>query len=155
MDKLVEETVADGRWFPLRFNADQFQFAFIPPERHRETPFLVYLQPPSNEMRAISRSALGGVPAARTDLHFILHLGFGGSTLLGRILAQPGVAITLQEPPVVTDILTQGRSEDRRGLLEEATALLSRPISAGEANICKMTHVGNALDSPQAEIHET
>ena len=31
MDKLVEETVADGRWFPLRFNAVQSQFACIPP----------------------------------------------------------------------------------------------------------------------------
>jgi len=155
MDKLVEEIVADGRWFPLRFRADQFHFAFIPPEKHRETPFLIYLQPKANEMRPISRSALGGGQPARTDLHFILHLGFGGSTLLGRILAQPGVAITLQEPPVVTDIVTQGRSEDRRELLQQATALLSRPISAGEANICKMTHVGNALASPMAELHAT
>jgi hypothetical protein len=155
MDKLVEETVADGRWFPLRFSADRFHFALIPPEKHRETPFLIYLQPKPNEMRPISRSALTEAQPARTDLHFILHLGFGGSTLLGRILAQPGCAITLQEPPVLTDIVTQGRSEDRRELLKEATELLSRPITAGEANICKMTHVGNALASPMAELQPT
>jgi hypothetical protein len=155
MDKLVEETVADGRWFPLRFKADQFHFAFIPPEKHRETAFLVYLQPPPTEMRAVTRSALAGMQPARTDLHFILHLGFGGSTLLGRLLAQPGVAIALQEPPVVTDIVVHGtRSDARRWtqLLNETTQLLSRPIINDEALICKMTHVGNALAAPMAEI---
>lgn len=155
MDKLVEETVADGRWFPFRLKADQFHFAFIPPERHRETPFLIYLQPPPNEMRAIARSALSGAQSDRTDFHFILHLGFGGSTLLGKILAQPGVAITLQEPPILTDIVGYGRTRDRREtmqVLHEATSLLSRPITAGEAIICKMTHVGNALASPMAEF---
>src|SRR5690242_12321172 len=158
MNKLVEETIADGRWFPLRFKADQFHFAFIPPERHRETPFLVYLQPPAKEMRAIQRSALNGMQPARADLHFILHLGFGGSTLLGKLLAQPGVAITLQEPPVVTDIVVHGSRKDaeqRTQLLNETTLLLSRPISDGEALICKMTHVGNALAVPMAELQPT
>jgi hypothetical protein len=158
MDKLVEETVADGRWFPLRFTADQFHFAFIPAERHRETPFLVYLQPPPNEMRTIKRSALSEIQASRTDLHFILHLGFGGSTLLGKLLAQPGVAITLQEPPVLTDIVGPGLRSDARQrtqLLNETTRLLSRPITEGEALICKMTHVGNALAAPMAEFQST
>jgi len=158
MNKLVEETIADGRWFPLRFKADQFHFAFIPPERHRETPFLVYLQPPPNEMRAITRSALSGMQPARAELHFILHLGFGGSTLLGKLLAQPGVAITLQEPPVLTDIVGPGLRSDARQrtqLLNETTQLLSRPISEGEALICKMTHVGNALAAPMAEFQST
>lgn len=158
MDELVEETVADGRWFPLRFKPEQFQFAFIPPERHRETAFLIHLEPPPNEMRAIARSALSGAQPGRTNLHFILHLGFGGSTLLGKILAQPGAAITLQEPPIVTDIVRYGSTKSPREaaqLLHEATQLLSRPITAGEAIICKMTHVGNALASSMAAIHST
>lgn len=158
MDKLVEETVADGRWFPLRFSADKFRFAFIPPERHRETAFLVHLQPPASDMRAIAPSALSEAHPERTDLHFILHLGFGGSTLLGKILAQPGVAITLQEPPVLTDIVGYGLKKDRREaepLLPRTTQLLSRPISPGEAVICKMTHVGNALASSMAEMAPT
>jgi len=128
MDKLVQETVADGRWFPLRFKADRFQFAFIPPERHRETAFLVYLQPPADQMRSIARSALSGAQLDRTDLHFILHLGFGGSTLLGKILAQPGVALALQEPPVLTDIVAYGVTTNRAekgDVLLEATKLLS------------------------------
>ncbi len=154
MDKLVEETVADGRWFPLRFKEDHFYFAFIPPERHRETSFLIHLQPPPDEMRAIPRTALAGMQSAQADLHFILHLGFGGSTLLGRILAQPGTAITLQEPPVLTDIVKNGDSKSAQ-LLEETTRLLSRPISPGEANICKMTHVGNALAASMAELQPT
>jgi hypothetical protein len=154
MDKLVEETIADGRWFPLRYKADQFYFAFIPPERHRETSFLVHIQPPVNEMRAIPRSSLAGLELRQTDLHFILHLGFGGSTLLGKLLAQPGVAITFQEPPVVTDIVRaaarRGGSEDAE-LVQETARLLARPVGAGEANICKMTHVGNALAAAMAE----
>ena len=154
MDKLVEETVADGRWFPLKFKADKYQFAFIPPERHRETAFLVHLQPPANEMRAIAPSELSGAEPDRTDLHFILHLGFGGSTLLGKFLAQPGVALTLQEPPVLTDIVSYGLTKDRREtaqLLHQTTQLLSRPINPAEAVICKMTHVGNALAASMAE----
>ena len=152
MDKLVEETVADGRWFPLRFKADDFYFAFVPPERHRETSFLIHLQPPPGEMRAISRAALDEMMPERTDLHFILHLGFGGSTLLGRILAQPGTAVTFQEPPVLTDIVKNAGSGSAQ-LVQEATRLLSRPLSTGEANICKMTHVGNALGAAMAEVH--
>jgi hypothetical protein len=158
MDKLVEETVADGRWFPLRFKADQYQFAFIPAERHRETPFLVYLQPPANEMRAIAQSALSEARPERTDLHFILHLGFGGSTLLGKILAQPGAAITLQEPPIVTDLVRYRSTRlngDTTRVLHEATRLLSRPIARGESVICKMTHVGNGLASSMAALHST
>jgi len=158
MDKLVEETVADGRWFPLRFQAGQFQFAFIPPERHRETAFLIYVQPPPNEMRRIARSELVGAQPTRTDLHFILHPGFGGSALLGKILAQPRAAVTLQEPPIVTDMVGYGLTTSDREtahLLHEVTQLLSRPIVPGEANICKMTHVGNAIASSMAAIHST
>lgn len=158
MDKLVQETLADGRWFPLRFKADKFEFALISPERHRQTAFLIYLQPPQNQMRAIPLSGLGGAQPAQTDLHFILHLGFGGSTLLGKILAQPGVAITLQEPPVVSDVVRYGSGRDSREvtqLLHQTTQLLSRPIAAGEAIICKMTHLGNAIASPMAELHGT
>ena len=154
MDKLVEETLADGRWFPLRFKADHYQFAFIPPERHRETAFLVHVQPAPNEIRVIPRSALAGMQPDRTDLHFILHLGFGGSTLLGKLLAEPRVAIALQEPPVLTDIVVHGPRNDahqRAKLLDETRQLLSRPITDSEALICKMTHVGNALAGPMAE----
>jgi hypothetical protein len=158
MDKLDRETVADGRWFPLRFKDDQFQFAFIPPERHRETAFLIHLRPSPSEMRLIKRPALSDMQPARTDLHFILHLGFGGSTLLGRLLAQPGVALTLQEPPVLTDIVSDALARERREtaqVLHQTTQLLSRPITPGEAIICKMTHVGNALASSMAANHPT
>ena len=161
MDKSVEETLADGRWFPLRFEAEQFRFAFIPPERHRETAFLIHLQPPAGEMRSIALSAVAGAELEQADLHFILHPGFGGSTLLGKLLAQPGVALTLQEPPVLTDVVRsavkRARGETDEALAQ-ATRLLGRPIGAGEANLCKMTHVGNALaarmavDRPRSQL---
>jgi hypothetical protein len=155
-----EEMLADGRWFPFRFDSttDEFRFAFIPSTRHRQTPFLIYLQPEPNELRAIARSELSAAQIPRTDLHFILHLGFGGSTLLGRLLAQPGVAITLQEPPVLTDV-AQAAVRTERGkaaeLLRDTARLLSRPIAPGETTICKMTHLGNALASSMATLEST
>jgi hypothetical protein len=155
-EDIVKDTIADGRWFPLRFSGQQFEFAFITPDQHRQTTFLIYLEPPANEMRAIAAEALIGAQLARTDLHFILHTGFGGSTLLGKLLAQPGAAITLQEPPIVTDIVRLGPGLSRREatqLLQETTQLLSRPITAGEALVCKMTHVGNGIASSMATIH--
>jgi hypothetical protein len=50
--------------------------------------------------------------------------------------------------------LTKDRSEAAR-LLDQTTQLLSRPIAPGEALICKMTHLGNALAAPMAESAQT
>jgi len=156
----TEQLVADGRWFPLRFNAgrDQFEFVFIPPERHRETPFLVYLEPPASEIRSIARSAASAVDVAHGPLHFILHAGFGGSTLLGKLLGQPGVAVPLHEPPILTDIAAYASATagiDAVQLQRDATRLLARPIGPGEAIICKSTHLGNGLASTMAAFHST
>jgi len=157
----TEQIVGDGRWFPLRFNreTDEFQFAFIPPECHRETPFLIHVEPPASETRSIPRSATTAVDVEKAPLHFILHEGFGGSTLLGKLLGQPGVAIPLQEPPILTDIAaacaSATASAQTMQLQHDATRLLARPISPGEAIICKSTHLGNGLASTMAAFQPT
>ena len=159
-DESAEQILADGRWFPLRFNgdSDEFQLAFIPPELHRETAFLTYLEPAGSDMRSIPRCSIGAANVAQAPLHYILHEGFGGSTLLGKLLAQPGAAITLQEPPILTDIAAYGSARpdaEMRQLQQDATRLLGRPISPGEAIICKSTHLGNGLASTMAAFHST
>jgi hypothetical protein len=88
-------------------------------------------------------------------LHFILHSGLGGSTLVARALGQSGVAVPLQEPPILTDVIAYGRNRspaEARQLLIEVTQLLARPWSRGEAIICKLSGIGNGLAQAMGAI---
>lgn len=154
------ETLADARWFPLRFNeqTDEFHFAFIPAGMHRDIAFLRDLRPTATEIRIVHRSALHEAGAGAADLHVILHSGLGGSTLLARALAQPGIATALQEPPILTDVIAYGLTRPRSEielLLGQVTRLFRRPFSAGEAVVCKMSNVGDGLGASIATIHPT
>jgi hypothetical protein len=149
-DSRIAETIADPRWFPLHFDAatGNYHFAFVPAETHRALAFLRDLKPAASEMRVVPRSAVAEVPVERTPLHFILHSGLGGSTLVARALAQPGIAVALQEPPVLTDAILYGRDRapaDAGALLNEVTRLLARPFAPGEAVVCKLSGIGNGV----------
>src|SRR5262249_31005640 len=79
----------------------------------------------------------------------------GGSTLLARALAKPGIVATFKEPPILTDVIAFGlqRSEDEaRYLLKQVTPLLGRPFAAGEALVCQMSSIGNGLGAAIAEM---
>ena len=52
--------------------------------------------------------------------------------MLARALAQPRVATSLQEPPILTDVIAHGLAhlpDDNQRLLGEVTGLLSRPVA--------------------------
>ena len=156
VDDLARSTVADARWFPLRFNVQtrEFHFAFIPAEVHREIAFLKDVKPGPADMRALPWSAVSSASIRGLELHLILHSGLGGSTLLARALGQPGVAAALQEPPILTDAIAFGlfnSSAESKVLLDDVTRLLSRPLSAGEATLCKMNSISNGLG---ASMHQ-
>ena len=88
-------------------------------------------------------------------MHIVMHSGLGGSTLLSRALAQPGVVTTLKEPPILTDVVAfglQSSSEEMLRLLGQVAQLLGRPFAAGEALVCKMSSVGNGLGTSIAEM---
>jgi hypothetical protein len=158
MDTPVEQIVADARWFPLRFDVqrDEFHFAFIPAETHRELAFLRDLRPSMTDTRVVARSALRGSSPGGSALHLILHSGLGGSTLLARALAQPGIVTTLQEPPILTDVIAYGlktSATQMQLLLSEVTRLVSRPLSPGETVACKVSAIGNGLGADMAAIH--
>jgi hypothetical protein len=158
-DSLIAETIADPRWFPLHFDAStgNYHFAFVPAEVHRGVSFLRELKPAASQMRVLPRSAVAEVPVERGPLHFILHSGLGGSTFAARALAQPGVAVALQEPPVLTDAILYGRnrpSPQADALLPEVAGLLARPFAPGEAVVCKLSGIGNGVARTMAAADE-
>ena len=156
-DSLIAETIADPRWFPLYFDArtGNLHFAFVPAEVHRELAFLKDLKPAASEIRIIPRAAIAQYPVQRAPLHLILHSGLGGSTLVARALAQPEVAVALQEPPILTDVILSGRDPSSgAALLAEVTRLLARPFSPGEAVVCKLSGIGNGMAQAIAAMDE-
>jgi hypothetical protein len=155
MEKVIAETLADGRWLPFRFVAasDEIQFAWAPPELQQSVSFLSELQPSGDQLRVLPRSALARLPVAEAPLHFILHPGLGGSTLLAQVLTQPGMVRTLKEPPILTDLvafaLNVAQAEAQK-LCDLVAALLARPIERSESIVIKMSSVGNGLVLPMA-----
>jgi hypothetical protein len=146
----VQETVDDPRWFPLRFDANggNYHFALIPAELHREIAFLRDVKPAQSDVRVIPRSAISTLSPTGAPLHLIMHSGLGGSTFLARTLAQAGVAVPLQEPPILTDVIGYGlrrSAADANGLLAQVSQLLARPFAAGEAVVCKLSGIANGL----------
>ena len=158
-DSQIADTVRDARWLPLHFDASSgnYHFAFVPADTHRELAFLREFKPDRSEIRIVPRAAIGEVPLERAPLHLILHSGLGGSTLVARALAQPGVAVALQEPPILTDIILHSRGRapaEARAMLREVTRLLARPFSPGEAIVCKLSGIGNGVAAAMAEDDE-
>jgi hypothetical protein len=155
MDTLISDTLADARWFPLRFDVrrDEIHFVWVPAEVQRAVTFLADLKPTDSERRILPRSALDAIPTSEAPLHFILHSGLAGSTLLARVLVQPGVVTTLKEPPILTDVIAFGLKESPERaakLLQQVTRLLARPFAPAEAVVVKMSSIGNGLVAAMA-----
>ena len=155
MDDLIADTLADARWFPLRFDArqDAFHFAWVPADVHNAVAFLSTLQPTGDQRRVLPRAAVANAVVTEGPLHFILHSGFGGSTLLARALAQPGVVTTFKEPPILTDVIAfglQAPAQQAAALCEQVTQLLSRPFGQVDAVVIKMSSIGNGLVAAMA-----
>jgi hypothetical protein len=158
MEEVARATVADARWFPLHFDVQRaaFHFALIPSEVHRRIPFLKDVKVAGSDVRIVPFANVREVPGDSSKLHLILHSGLGGSTLLARALSQPGVSMSLQEPPILTNVISYGlsrSSSESRALLETVTRLLSRPPARGETVICKMNSISNGLAVPMAALH--
>src|SRR5437868_6639646 len=107
MREIILDTLSDGRWLAWRHDpaADAIQFAWVPRDVRDATTFLSDLRPAADELRSFPRAAVADVAVSEVPLHFIVHAGLGGSTLLARALEQPGVVTTLKEPPILTDLI--------------------------------------------------
>lgn len=157
MIQQAAETVSNPCWFPYRYNvgSDEIVFASISPETHRGLTFLADARLAADQLRALPRSALNLARSPSSPLHLIVHSGLGGSTLLARALAEPGVVTTFKEPPVLTDVVAFGlraSQAETRALVGDIAALLSRPFAPGEKLVCKMSSIGNGLAAAIAEM---
>ena len=150
MDQLIADTIADARWFPWRFDGrrDELHFAWAPAEMQEEVTFLNELRPAADHLRILPRAAVAQAPIGEAPLHFILHSGLGGSTLLARALMQRGVVTTLKEPPILTDVIAFGLNAPAGqaiALRDQVMRLLARPYAPDEAVAIKMSSIGNGL----------
>lgn len=90
--------------------------------------------------------------APREEGRFIFHVGFCGSTLLARLLDQPGSVLSLKEPQSLADIASQrgailsgGASGSVDPLIDHALECLARARGPGEVVVIKPTNWVNSL----------
>ncbi|THD36581.1 MAG: hypothetical protein E7773_06090 [Sphingomonas sp.] len=147
----IATLVADPCWLAYRYDwrRDEVQFVRLPREAHRTAVFLPGPAVANAPRHAVPRASLPGYRPVQAPLHLILHSGLTGSTLLAQALDQPGVAMTLSEPPILTDVMSHRLSgvtpQQSAAVLDDVLMLLARPFAPGEAVVIKMGNIGNAL----------
>lgn len=142
-----------GAWFAHRYDpqADAVHFVHLTREAHRSATFLTdeYL-PAGLPTTVIKRQAvIDQMPPTKAP-HFIFHSAFCCSTVLARAFDIPGVAMGLKEPPLYNDIVgwrhrSGGPPARIAQVIDQATALLARPLTPGERTIIKPSNVANGL----------
>ena len=105
----VASILADPRWLAHRYDRhrDEVHFVKVSREDHRSVSFLTEPEiVQASGRHAVPRRLLSGRQIDQAPLHLILHSGLTGSTLLTRALDIEGVAMTLSEPPILTDVVS-------------------------------------------------
>lgn len=153
-DPGIDEILADARWLAHSYDRqrDEVHFVWLPREAHRAAAFLTRQEiAQSTSRRIVPRRLITGRSLAQAPLHLIFHSGLTGSTQLTHALDGEGVAMTLSEPPILTNIVSYrlaGASPQQTGaVLDDILSLLARPFAPGEAVIVKMGSIGNVLGS--------
>jgi len=149
----IAAILADARWLAYRYdrNRDEVQFVWLPRQTHRQLAFLTRPEiAQATPRHAVPRGAIAEhLSFPQAPLHLILHSGLTGSTQLTHAMDRQGVAMTLSEPPILSDIVRYRRAgataKQTDALIDDILALLARPFSPGEAMIVKMNSIGNAL----------
>ncbi|HEX4693779.1 hypothetical protein [Sphingomonas sp.] len=151
----IPAIMADARWLPYRYDRsrDEVHFVWLPRKTHRELAFLTRPEVAQAMPRhAVPRRLIAEhLPSAQAPLHLIMHSGLTGSTQLTHALDLEDVAMTLSEPPILSDIvryrLAGATPQQTDALIDDILSLFARPFSPGEAVIVKMNSIGNALGS--------
>lgn len=149
----ITALLADARWLPYRYDGarDEIHFVWLPRKTHRELAFLTHPDLAKVTPRhAVPRRLVANAHhAAQAPLHLILHSGLTGSTQLTHALDREGIAMTLSEPPILSDIVRYrlgGAPEQQTdALIDDILSLFARPFAPGEAIIVKMNSIGNSL----------
>lgn len=144
----------DATWLVHRYDPghDAFHLRRLDRAGHRAATFLnddhLSADLPSLVLRRADLAAAAPPPA---PIHFVFHSAFCCSTLIARAFDLPGRAMGLKEPRVLQDIVgvrVGGAEPGRVGLLlNQALALLGRPMQPGEAVVVKPSNILNSLAS--------
>lgn len=146
----LASVLADPQWLPSHWDAarDALQFAFIPRALHRQLTFLAdeYLKGAGPPMVWQPLASIRGTDFPPATPHYIFHSAFCCSTLLGRALDIPGVAMGLGEPQILNELAAAMRAGRLRpDVLETIPALLGRPFAPGEAVVIKPSNEANGI----------
>ncbi|MEO6434048.1 MAG: hypothetical protein ABIO29_08760 [Sphingomicrobium sp.] len=151
----LDAVLGDAQWLPLRLSEDAttIRFVHLPREDHQRLRYLEDKFLPAGTATADLPVALVAArPIAAAPPRFIFHSSMCGSTLLARVLDQPGHSMALAEPIILNQISARfSRGEDVGELLALAVALLSRPFGAGEQVVIKP---GNSANNLMPQIAE-
>ena len=156
MNHAAAEVLSDPSWFPYRldYRNSRLLFAWVPRDIHEKIVFLSDLRQDATPLQWVPLEAIGEARNPSGALHFIQHSGLNGSTFLAHALFQPGVVVTLKEPPILTDLVGFGLgsgAEARSRLSRQIARLLARPFDKGQTTIIKMSSVGNLLVNELAD----
>lgn len=149
----IAAIAGNGAWFAHRYDPehDAVHFVRMSREIHRNATFLTdeYLPAGLDTVVIARRQAIDAMPATKSP-HFIFHSAFCCSTMLARAFDIPGVSMGLKEPPIFNDLVGwrhRGGGPPARvaQAIDNAVALLARPLAPGETNIVKPSNVANGL----------
>lgn len=140
-------------WLAHRYDEaqDAFQFRRVERTVHASVPFLSDQHLGTADPLVIRRdeiaAALPDSPTA--PIHFLLHSAYCASTMLVRLLDQPGRTMGLSEPQLLNDMTgwrRRGASiPDHAAVMGTALSLLARPFPGEAATIVKPSNVFAAL----------
>ena len=159
-DGSIGEVVRDPEWLPHGYDADgrTLTLVRVPPDERTRLKFLFDEQYGGNFPKlSFPGAAVADVvnaeldPADRAPSHFIFHTSFCGSTLLARALERPGIATSLREPAIFTNLanrVAQRSEQAAADRLELVLRLIERPLAADESVITKQSSFANRLIEP-------
>ena len=152
-DAVIGDVVGNPEWLPHAFDADGEVLTFVHvPRAARSQLMFLFDQHYGGKFAKASfpRAAVAADVEQRqtAPVHFIFHTSFSGSSLLAKALEIPGVASSMREPAIFTNLANRviprdGETNAER--LELILRLVERPLSAGEKVVAKQSSFANRL----------
>ena len=153
----LNEILTDPEWIPHRFDGqgDRVLFAKIPFKTRRQLPFLANFEPAlESETLWVSGGDMRQVDISPAPLHFIFHTAFCRSTLLVKVLDQPGAAKGFSEPMIFNDLAAVLDNPAAQNMIAPVLKFFARPSENGETAVIKISNHANRL-VPSLMHHQT
>ncbi|MBL9069605.1 MAG: hypothetical protein JNM03_06375 [Sphingopyxis sp.] len=149
----VATIIGDAGWLAHRYDPghDAFHFRRVSRDARAEVPFLTDQYLGEESAPVVLRRSDCRLAAASPEppLHFLLHSAYCASTMLVQAFDRPGVATGLSEPVLLNDMVgwrRRGAEPRAHGrAMDDALAMLARPLTDGEAVIVKPSNIFNPL----------